>query len=59
MLQSLFNGTFSKYELIVLLLRIPCILIALTVHETSHGYAAYKLGDPTAKALGQTQCGRS
>lgn len=53
MLQSLFNGTFSKYELIVLLLRIPCILLSLTVHEVSHGYAAYKLGDPTAKALGR------
>lgn len=28
-------------------------LIALTVHEFSHGYAAYKLGDPTAKSLGR------
>ena len=28
-------------------------LIALTVHEYSHGYAAYKLGDPTAKSLGR------
>ena len=29
------------------------VLIALTVHEFSHGYAAYKLGDPTAKNLGR------
>lgn len=29
------------------------ILIALTVHEVSHGYMAYKLGDPTAKNLGR------
>lgn len=35
------------------LLSIPIILIALTVHEVSHGYAAYKLGDPTARNLGR------
>ena len=28
-------------------------LIALTLHEFSHGYAAYKLGDPTAKNFGR------
>ena len=38
---------------IYLLLTIPCILIALTVHEMCHGYAAYKLGDPTARNLGR------
>lgn len=32
---------------------IPCILIALTVHEVAHGWMAYKLGDPTAKAMGR------
>ncbi len=35
------------------LLRVPCVLIALTVHEISHGYAAYKLGDTTAKDMGR------
>ena len=29
------------------------VLIALTVHEFSHGYAAYKLGDSTAKNAGR------
>ena len=29
------------------------ILIAITFHEVSHGYVAYKLGDPTAKMLGR------
>ena len=29
------------------------VLITLTVHEYAHGYAAYKLGDPTAKNLGR------
>lgn len=29
------------------------ILIAITFHEAAHGYAAYKLGDSTAKAMGR------
>ncbi len=29
------------------------ILIAITFHEVSHGYVAYKLGDPTAKFTGR------
>ena len=28
-------------------------LIVLSIHEFSHGYAAYKLGDPTAKLMGR------
>ena len=32
-------------------LRILGVLICLTVHETSHGLAAYALGDPTAKRM--------
>ena len=36
-----------------LLYSIPCILIALTVHEVAHGWMAYKLGDPTAKTMGR------
>ena len=31
----------------------PPILIALTFHEFSHGYVAYRLGDPTAKLAGR------
>ena len=37
------------YELLV----IPAALIALVLHEVSHGYAAYKLGDPTARVMGR------
>jgi Zn-dependent protease len=33
-----------------LLLRIVAILLCLVIHEVSHGLAAYRLGDPTAKA---------
>ncbi len=29
------------------------ILIAITFHEVSHGYIAYRLGDPTAKLMGR------
>jgi len=32
-----------------IVLRIPAILIALTIHEFFHGYAAFCLGDKTAK----------
>ncbi len=32
---------------------LPCILIALPVHEVAHGYVAYRLGDPTARNFGR------
>ncbi len=32
---------------------LPAILLALTIHEFSHGFVAYKLGDPTAKLAGR------
>lgn len=35
------------------LITLPVILIALSVHEMCHGYAAYRLGDPTAKHMGR------
>ncbi len=40
-------------ELIGLLLSAPGVLIAITFHEFAHGYAAYKLGDDTAKNQGR------
>ena len=36
-----------------LLYRIPAILIALSFHEWAHAYAAYRLGDPTARNMGR------
>jgi len=36
-----------------MLLRLPAIIIALTFHEFCHGYAAYFLGDRTAKRDGR------
>jgi len=32
---------------------VPPFLLAVTFHEAMHGYAAYRLGDPTAKFLGR------
>ena len=37
----------------MLLLTLPIVLLALCLHETAHGYVAYKLGDPTARSLGR------
>ncbi len=37
----------------IILLSAIAALIALTVHEFSHGFMAYKLGDPTAKSMGR------
>ncbi|MBN1490156.1 MAG: site-2 protease family protein [Phycisphaerae bacterium] len=34
-------------------LRVPVVLLALTVHEFAHAYSAYRLGDPTAFRLGR------
>ena len=38
---------------ISLLISIPGVLIAITFHEFAHGFAAYKLGDDTAKMEGR------
>ncbi|MGI6423416.1 MAG: site-2 protease family protein [Candidatus Dojkabacteria bacterium] len=36
-----------------IMVAIPSILVAATVHEYAHAYTAYKLGDATAKAEGR------
>ncbi|MEO0157040.1 MAG: site-2 protease family protein, partial [candidate division WOR-3 bacterium] len=40
-------------RIIELLLSLPPLLLALTVHEYFHGYIAYRMGDPTAKFAGR------
>ncbi len=35
------------------ILSAPAILFGLTIHEFSHGYVAWRLGDPTAKLMGR------
>lgn len=44
---------FSISNLIDMLYSIPVLLIAFPVHELSHAYTAYRLGDPTAKNMGR------
>ena len=46
------GGDITDY-IIQLLLSLPIIFLALSLHETAHGFVAYKLGDPTAKNLGR------
>lgn len=53
MLLSLLQGGDFKSIIVSLLLSLPVILFALTVHEASHGLVAYWCGDPTAKNLGR------
>lgn len=49
----MFDFTSLLRELPLYLLSLPVLLMAFSVHETSHGYVAYKLGDPTARSLGR------
>ena len=44
-------GRLTWADLPQLLLRIAAVLVCIMVHEVSHGLAAYRLGDPTAKAM--------
>ncbi len=42
-----------KSRFLSLLLSLPALLLALTVHEYAHGWAADKMGDPTARYSGR------
>lgn len=53
LIYSLRGGAELSDVLPRILLIIVCVLIALTFHECAHGFAAYKLGDPTARNLGR------
>ncbi|MBO5938326.1 MAG: site-2 protease family protein [Clostridia bacterium] len=50
---NLLGGGDIRGWLMQILLSLPIVLIALCVHETAHGFIAYKLGDPTARNLGR------
>jgi len=43
----------NNFSLQLFLLRLPALIIALTFHEFFHGFAAYLLGDRTAKRDGR------
>lgn len=53
MLKNLFLNGFGLDNIIFILLRVVAVLIAISVHEMAHGFAAYKLGDNTAKYDGR------
>lgn len=40
-------------DIFTIALQLFVILFAITVHEASHGWAANKMGDPTAKIMGR------
>ena len=44
---------FSPERLQLYAIMIPGLLVALILHEVAHGYVAFLLGDPTAKAQGR------
>lgn len=44
---------FSRERIISMLLTLPAILFALSVHELAHGWTANKLGDHTARNFGR------
>ena len=51
-LRSIWDGFDFSYLLSIILGLVPALL-CVTLHEFSHGYAAYKLGDDTAKRTGR------
>jgi Zn-dependent protease len=44
---------FQNFNPIELFIIIIPLLFAVTIHEVAHGYAALKMGDPTAKLAGR------
>ncbi|MDR2105691.1 MAG: site-2 protease family protein [Deferribacteraceae bacterium] len=44
---------FFDFDLSKLILSVVPFILAITIHEASHGYAAYYLGDNTAKNAGR------
>ena len=47
-------GTMFNYQMaLILLIRVFAALLSLSVHEACHGFAAWKLGDVTARQMGR------
>lgn len=47
------NPALFSLDPVELMIRVPIVLLALTVHEFCHGYFAYRMGDPTAYLQGR------
>lgn len=50
-IQALLSDPIAYIKSIFLIL--PAVLPALILHECAHGYAAWRLGDPTARLMGR------
>jgi Zn-dependent protease len=48
-----FFGNVMNESILHFIILAPPLLLALTFHEFAHGYAAFRLGDPTAQASGR------
>lgn len=53
MLSYLTSGASAGEIIFSLLVSVPVIIFALSFHEASHAFVAYKMGDPTARNLGR------
>lgn len=53
MLRQILLGNSPKEYLIAFIMCLPVMLLSLSVHESAHGYAAYKCGDQTARNFGR------
>lgn len=40
-------------QIVYIVLNVACFVPAIVFHEVAHGFAAYRLGDPTAKRAGR------
>lgn len=43
----------SASDLVSIVISLVLVMFSATLHEVAHGFAAYKLGDPTAKMAGR------
>lgn len=46
-------ASFSTGQIIRIVISVVLVMFSAIVHEAAHGWAAYKLGDPTAKEAGR------
>ncbi len=53
MFSHILRGGDPLTFLVSLLLTLPIILLSLSLHETAHGFVAWRLGDPTARNAGR------
>jgi len=44
---------FLNFDLVEILLSLPAVFLAMTIHEFAHAFVAYKMGDPTPKFQGR------